>query len=261
MKPVTTFGKWEAERKVLVQALLDDDAVPADEASINKALFGQVNEAMFLSGMAAARASSDKANPKDMKTLALIAYDASLKPVLETLSKTLEIDSQRLSKHVQSFVAMAAEKVEHIIDDMVLIGKQSIQSKGAALSQLYGGDFAKRYPDLSKSLLMQDAELVSVGQMAVNAFIKSHDFGQNTEVVNEQLKYINEIAPEVNATEEFQALFDATTGKTMADYKDRVAQQKKQSAPVGRGSKWQPAVKKVPYEKDVEHASIRGVKQ
>lgn len=219
---VTTFGKWEVQHQKLFSSLISNPEILSkkNKEEIKKALLDDVNSAMHEKAYEFVRQNISQLS---LRNLTIQSYQISLTVVLESLSNALSIPKEILNPYVQMFCEECNQSLETMIDDTMKIGQVSVQSKSAAIEQLYGQNFKTLYPDLAQKLQLQDPEVIEVGRKNIEKTIKPADFGKNESIIREQLIYINEIATKVNSTDEFRELFAAKTGLTMEQYKNKVA--------------------------------------
>lgn len=220
---VTTYGKWETQRVALVKKLVSNTHIQQSKENIDNALFTTVNEQMVKAGYAYVRANNGSL---PLKELTLNCYEASLGVVLDALSSALAVEKDFIQDAVEQFHQQAMDLANQNIDDLLLIGNVSITSKQAAISKLYGNDFATNYPELAKQLPTQDKELFEISRNACEQFIREHNFGDFNTIIEEHLIYMNQVAPQLNPTEAYQTLFKEKTGNTMEDYKADIANAK-----------------------------------
>lgn len=227
---VTTYGKWEEQRKKLVTKLISHPEIIAktSKEKIDKALFDDVNSAMVEIAYEYTREKNAEVVAKQLtlRDLTIRAYELSLDVVLDSLSKSLAIEKELLAPFVSEFCQECKQAINSIIDISMIIGTLSIKAKAEAAIELYGNNFACLYEDLNKKLPLQDPDLIECARATINRTIKPADYGDKAENVRQQLIYMNEIAPVITPSEEFKALFKGKTGKTMQEYKAEVAKNK-----------------------------------
>jgi hypothetical protein len=228
---VTTFGKWEEQRKQLVAELLSNAEIAAkiNKEKIEQVLFDDVNSAMVEMAYSYSRANYPKVGTGQitLRDMTLQAYKLSLTVVLNSLSNALAIDEAELEPFVARFNAACENALDKTLMDISMdIGQASINSKGEATKQLYGETFAVQYKDLAQQLQLQDPDLIAIAKEFIKKTIKPENYGDRAENVKQQLIYMDQIAPKITTSNEFAELFLKRTGKTMQEYKDAVAANK-----------------------------------
>jgi hypothetical protein len=223
---VTTFGKWEEQRKKLVADLLNNPEVAkiVTKEKIEKALFDDVNSVMFETGRDFVIKNMPKVPQEmSMKDLIIQSYKLSLTVVLDSLAKALSIDKALLEASVNTFNKACTDAIDSIIDISMQIGGVSEKAKATAIIKLYGENFAKRFPDLVTPLKLNDAELSAFAAKEIDKQIIPENYGDRAENVKQQLIYIKEMVLRLAPTPDFAQLFKERTGRTMQEYKDDVA--------------------------------------
>lgn len=88
---------------------------------------------------------------------------------------------------------------------------------------MYGEAFVEIHPDLSRSLLLQDKELSIYAVHHIAAKASEIPFHQSLKFIKEVIKYIGEIASQVETTVELEEVFLKETGMTMEAHKKMIA--------------------------------------
>jgi hypothetical protein len=218
---VSTFGKWESQRKELIKDLLADPNIytKTSEFAINTALLNPVHSAMYELALNYIREHTNNIQPTAMRQLVCESYQLSLTVVLKSLSNALNIPEELLSCHTEKFCVAARESIEAIIDDILKLGQLAVQIKNKAIDTLYGSSFKTIYPELAQQLFVQDEELSELARKGLEQQINPLDFGKNESIIREHLIYIHEISIQMKPSEKFQTEFLEKIRKTQQQYK------------------------------------------
>jgi len=225
---VTTFGKWEEQRKQLVAELLSnaDIAALTTKERIEQALFDDVNSVMVEIVYAHSRVNYQNllSGQITLRELTIQAFKLSLTVVLKALSNVLAIDEALLEPFVARFNAACECALDKTLMDISMdIGRAGIKGKREAARLLYGETFAAQYKDLAQQLQSQDPDLITIARDFIKKTIKPENYGDNVENAKQQLIYMDQTAPKITTSDEFKELFLKRTGMTMQEYKKAVA--------------------------------------
>ncbi|KTD22754.1 Uncharacterised protein [Legionella lansingensis] len=217
---VSTFGKWESQRKQLVQDLLADKQLgELNEKQVDDVLLNDVNSAMVTAAFAYIKEEKQKSTSIPMRELTISSYRVSLNVMLNSLAHSLKLSPTLLAPHVEKFRHDAEQSLPEIIDDMMQIGAISVNTKAKAMDELYGNDFKTKFPQLAQQLPFEDSELIKLAREKIEAFFLTHDFGKNETLMRSHLVYITEIAAQMMPASDFVKQFQEQTGQSMEEYK------------------------------------------
>ncbi len=225
---VTTFGKWEEQRKQLVAELLSNAGIAAltTKERIEQALFDDVNSVMVEIVYAHSRVNYQNllSGQITLREMTIQAFKLSLTVVLNALSNALAIDEALLEPFVARFNTACESALDKTLMDISMdIGRAGIKAKREAARLLYGETFAAQYKDLAQQLQSQDPDLITIARDFIKKTIKPENYGENVENAKQQLIYMDQTAPKITTSDEFEELFLKRTGKTMQEYKNAVA--------------------------------------
>ena len=257
MYRVTTWGKWEEERKALTASILADEKIQTEKEKLDKALFEEVNTAMVKATSAYIKEHAEEFKQQPLPPELLInSYQVAVNAVLASLSSALDIKEELLNPHFDEFQAKAMATVNEILTHLSTIGNLAQHTKIEAINDLYGPDFEKKYPGLFKLLPYEDPELIELAKSKINTQSQEINFGPHKKIIDEQLIYINQLAPQLSTSSNFEEQFKLETKKTLEQFKHDIANPKKANSsavtPFWKDAKFEGEIKTSKHVKGYE---------
>ena len=221
MPIVSTFGPWEAQRRILVADLAGDPDILAkvNKSRIINVLFTDVHTAMHERAISYTNECLKDCPITPLAKLLRRGYEGALDAIEDSLATQLGVRPFQIEDHVNKFCQMARQSIDLFIDDMVLITSGAQTIRKTVLTELYGADFHAEHPLLTKSLIVNDGAIHLEALRGMEEELNSLRLTNSGEFIGEVFKYMKEIATQSSPTPEFQSRFLRETGKTMEQYK------------------------------------------
>lgn len=229
----TTYGMWEAFRKILVKDLIQ--RFRYDQGQVDSALLGPVISTLIEKSFTYQRTLPVPKDETDLKNVMIQTYRAGLNTVLKSLVDAVGIsliedeDSEFFKNCVAKFVQSSLSFSDQNIDFLVKLATISKKTKEAGIQNLYGKDFTKEYPSLVKGLYLNDPELLKLATDAVSLEIEKICSPELLSAMKQHEIYMKEIASQM-INVQFEDEFVKVTGKTMKQYKEEHHSLSNQSA-------------------------------
>lgn len=161
-----------------------------------------------------------------IKEAMLATYEEALNTMLPALSEALNMNKTLLEPAVSQFVSGAKEIYQTNIDYLVLLANQSKEIKQIGIVELYGADFATLYPKLAVKLPYNDNQLIKKATIAITSYIEQNCPKEIYPMMQEHIKYMNEITAQKMTDPEFEEQFKTQTGVTMYEFKANIQNHK-----------------------------------
>ncbi|HRD70858.1 MAG TPA: hypothetical protein PK657_12005 [Legionella sp.] len=223
---LTTYGIWEQPRLDLLNALTQISDMSLTREQIDIALLGPVITQIINTSFSFQQKYMSEHPNATIKEAMLATYEEALNTMLPALSEALNMNKTLLEPAVSQFVSGAKEIYQTNIDYLVLLANQSKEIKQIGIVELYGADFATLYPKLAVKLPYNDNQLIKKATIAITSYIEQNCPKEIYPMMQEHIKYMNEITAQKMTDPEFEEQFKTQTGVTMDEFKANIQNHK-----------------------------------